>query len=282
MIKNIRDSVARALSEDIGAGDVTADLIQPRATIEATVITREAMTMAGRPWFDQVMRQVDGLIEIDWHFDDGDSIEAGESICDLRGPARSILTAERTALNFLQLMSATATVTAQYVAAVADTDCRILDTRKTLPGLRFEQKYAVKCGGGINHRIGLFDAILIKENHITSAHGIAHAVAAARRSHSGMPVEVEVESMDQLREALTAKADRLLLDNFSPATLREAVAVNRTEGNPPAELEASGGIKINTIRDFAETGVDYISVGALTKNIHAIDLSMRFSPLGQG
>ena len=156
MIKNIRDSVARALSEDIGAGDVTADLIQPRATIKATVITREAMTMAGRPWFDQVMRQVDGSIDIDWHFDDGDTIGAGESLCDLHGPARSILTAERTALNFLQLMSATATVTAQYVAAVADTDCRILDTRKTLPGLRFEQKYAVKCGGGINHRIGLF------------------------------------------------------------------------------------------------------------------------------
>ena len=208
-------------------------------------------------------------------------IDAGESICNLHGPARSILTAERTALNFLQLLSATATVTAQYVAAVAGTDCRILDTRKTLPGLRFEQKYAVKCGGGINHRIGLFDAILIKENHITSAHGIAHAVAAARRSHSGMPVEVEVESMDELLEALTAKADRLLLDNFSPAMLREAVGVNRTEGDPPAELEASGGIKIDTIRDFAETGVDYISVGALTKNVRAIDLSMRFSPLGE-
>ncbi len=282
MIKNIRDSVARALAEDIGAGDVTADLIQPRATIQATVITREAMTMAGRPWFDQVMRQVDASIEVDWHFYDGDMIDAGEPLCDLRGPARSILTAERTALNFLQLMSATATVTAQYVAAVADTDCRILDTRKTLPGLRFEQKYAVKCGGGLNHRIGLFDAILIKENHITSAHGIAHAVAAARRSHSGMPVEVEVESMDELREALTAKADRLLLDNFSPAMLREAVGVNRIEGDPPAELEASGGIKINTIRDFAETGVDYISVGALTKNVRAIDLSMRFSSLGEG
>jgi len=282
VIKNIRDSVARALAEDVGSGDVTADLIRPRATIDATVITRETMTMAGRPWFDQVMRQVDASIEIDWHFDDGDSIEAGEPLCDLSGPARAILTAERSALNFLQLMSATATVTAQYVAAVAGTQCRILDTRKTLPGLRFEQKYAVKCGGGLNHRIGLFDAILIKENHITSARGIAHAVAAARRSHSGMPVEVEVESMDELREALTAKADRLLLDNFSPDMLKDAVAVNRSEGNPPAELEASGGIKIDTIRNFAETGVDYISVGALTKNVRAVDLSMRFSPLGEG
>jgi len=282
VIKNIRDAVERALSEDIGTGDVTADLIQPRATIEATVITRETMTMAGRPWFDQVMRQVDDSIEINWHFDDGDAIEAGEPICNLHGPARSILTAERCALNFLQLMSATATVTAQYVAAIADTHCRILDTRKTLPGLRFEQKYAVKCGGGLNHRIGLFDAILIKENHITSAHGIAHAVAAARRSHSGMPVEVEVESMDELREALTAKADRLLLDNFSPDMLKEAVAVNRSEGKPPAELEASGGIKIDTIRNFAVTGVDYISVGAITKNVRAVDLSMRFSPLGEG
>jgi nicotinate-nucleotide pyrophosphorylase (carboxylating) len=194
----------------------------------------------------------------------------------MTGPARSILTAERTALNFLQLLSATATVTTNYVAAVSGTNCRVLDTRKTIPGLRLAQKYAVRCGGGHNHRVGLFDAILIKENHILSAGGITAAVNAARALQPGMPVEVEVESIDELREALTAKAERMLLDNFSTELLEQAVAINRSEGDPPAELEASGGLSLEQLGEVAATGVDYVSVGALTKNIRAIDLSMRF------
>lgn len=276
MIDDIRHAVIRALAEDVGDGDVTADLIHASERVKATVITRQDMTMAGRPWFDQVMRQVDPDITTDWRYDDGDRIDAGEMLCTVSGSARSVLTAERTALNFLQLLSATATVTADYVQAIDGTGCRILDTRKTIPGLRTAQKYAVKCGGGVNHRIGLFDAILIKENHIASARGIAHAVAAARRSHAGMPVEVEVESIDELKQALKARVDQVLLDNFSLDTLREAVEVNRADGNPPAKLEASGNVTMETIRDIAETGVDYISVGALTKNVKAVDLSMRF------
>jgi nicotinate-nucleotide pyrophosphorylase (carboxylating) len=235
------------------------------------------MTMAGRSWVDEVCRQVDTRIEWDWHAKDGDEIAANGLICTLRGPARSILAAERTALNFLQLLSATATTTAKYVRAVADTNCRILDTRKTIPGLRLAQKYAVQCGGGVNHRIGLYDAILIKENHIASSGGIGAAVDAARSLHAGMPVEVEVESIDELRQALAARAEQLLLDNFSTELLEEAVAVNRAEGNPPAELEASGGISIDEVAAVAATGVDYISIGSLTKNVRAIDLSMRFA-----
>ena len=274
--EDIRASVSRALAEDVGSGDVTAALIPESATMTATVITRELMTLAGRPWFDEVVQQVDSGIGIDWHYDDGDVLDADTTVCRLRGPARSILTAERTALNFLQLLSATATTTAKYVAAVAGTDCRILDTRKTVPGLRLAQKYAVACGGGVNHRVGLFDAILIKENHIMSAGGITAAIASARELHPELPVEVEVESIDELREALTAKVERMLLDNFSHEMLRDAVAINRTEGDPPAELEASGGVMIEAVREIAETGVDYVSVGALTKNVSAVDLSMRF------
>ena len=203
-------------------------------------------------------------------------LDADTTVCKLRGPARPILTAERTALNYLQLLSATATTTAKYVAAVAGTECRILDTRKTVPGLRLAQKYAVACGGGVNHRVGLFDAILIKENHIMSAGGITAAISTARELHPGMPVEIEVESLAELREALAAGVDRMLLDNFSHEMLRDAVAINRTEGEPPAELEASGGVMIEAVREIAETGVDYVSVGALTKNVSAVDLSMRF------
>lgn len=279
LLADIRDGVARALHEDIADGDVTAELVPARATIAAKIVTREAMTLAGRPWVNEVLQQVDSEIGIDWHHEDGDVLEADTIVCRLRGSARSILTAERTALNFLQLLSATATETARYVTAIEGTGCRILDTRKTIPGLRLAQKYAVKCGGGVNHRIGLFDAILIKENHILSAGSIAAAVRAARDLHPDLPVEVEVESLDELREALAAKAERLLLDNFPLDKLREAVAVNRNDGHPPAELEASGGIMLEGIRDIAETGVDYISVGALTKNVRAIDLSMRFSKL---
>ena len=234
------------------------------------------MTLAGRPWVDEVVQQVDPGVGIDWHHDDGDVLDADTTVCRLRGPARSILTAERTALNFLQLLSATATAAAKYVAAVAGTDCRILDTRKTLPGLRLAQKYAVACGGGVNHRVGLFDAVLIKENHIMSAGGLASAVSAARELHPHMPVELEVETLLELREALAVKVERLLLDNFTLEMLRDAVAINRTEGEPPAELEASGGVTTEAVREITETGVDYVSVGALTKNVAAIDLSMRF------
>jgi nicotinate-nucleotide pyrophosphorylase (carboxylating) len=272
----ISNNVKFALREDVGDGDVTGQLIDPAKTIDASIVTRERMTMAGQPWVDEVCRQVDSSIELHWHCSDGDTVEANTLLCDLKGPARSILTAERTALNFLQLLSATATTTSIYVAATAGTSCRLLDTRKTIPGLRLAQKYAVRCGGGHNHRVGLYDAILIKENHILSAGGIAAAVAAARDLHGSMPVEVEVESLDELREALAAKADRMLLDNFSLDLLEQAVAINRSEGEPAAELEASGGMTLAEIAAVAATGVDYISVGALTKNVSAVDLSMRF------
>jgi nicotinate-nucleotide pyrophosphorylase (carboxylating) len=274
--KDIAAAVGNALREDIGDGDVTGELIPLSRHIDASIITREAMTMAGQPWFDEVCKQVDPSIAVSWHCSDGDSVEAGTRLCDVSGPARSILTAERTGLNFLQLLSATATVTAQYVAVVSGTRCQILDTRKTIPGLRLAQKYAVRCGGGQNHRVGLFDAILIKENHILSAGGITAAVRAARELQAAMPVEVEVETVDELREALDVKAERLLLDNFSTEMLEQAVAINASEGDPPAELEASGGMSLAQVQEVAETGVDYISVGALTKNVTAVDLSMRF------
>lgn len=274
---DISKSVVEALAEDIGDGDLTAILIDEAASIEATIVTREDMVMAGRPWFDEVMRQVDHRIAVEWQYKDGDAVAADTELCRVSGPARSILTAERTALNFLQLLSATATVTSHYVAAVAGTDCNILDTRKTIPGLRLAQKYAVRCGGGVNHRVGLFDAILIKENHIASAGSIVAAITAARATHPGMPVEIEVESLDEVREALGASAERLLLDNFAPDMLRDAVSLNRRVGKPPAALEASGNITLENIRDVAETGIDYISIGALTKHVQAVDLSMRFS-----
>jgi len=276
LLADIRSSVSRALQEDVGSGDLTAQLIPSDALIDAAIIARESMTMAGRPWVDEVCVRVDERIAIDWQHDDGDTVIAGAVLCTLHGPARSILTAERTALNFLQTLSATATVTAEYVHAVADTGCRILDTRKSIPGLRQAQKYAVRCGGGHNHRFGLFDAILIKENHILSAGGIEPAITAARNLHKNMPVEVEVESLEELRDALSAKAERILLDNFSSDLLEKAVALNRAEGRPPAELEASGGLTIADIATVAATGVDCISVGALTKNIRAVDLSMLF------
>ena len=276
-IADIKKNVTRALLEDIGSGDISGQLIPASKLASATIIAREAMTMAGRPWVDEICQQVDSDIDIEWLADDGDEVASDSLICTLSGPARSLLAAERTALNFLQLLSATATVTAEYVHAAGNTNCKILDTRKTIPGLRLAQKYAVQCGGGVNHRIGLFDAILIKENHIASAGSIGAAVEAARRLHGGMPVEVEVESIAELREALAVKAERMLLDNFSTELLEEAVRVNRDEGNPGAELEASGGISIDLVPAIAATGVDYISIGALTKNVRAIDLSMRFA-----
>ena len=271
----VRKNVADALLEDVGGGDLTGTLLPESAAARATVVTREDMVLAGRPWFDEVYRQLDSGVRIDWRAADGDRLDAGATLCGLEGPVRALLTGERTALNFLQLLSGTATVVARYAAAVAGTNARILDTRKTIPGLRLAQKYAVRCGGGVNHRVGLFDAILIKENHILAAGGIEAAIRAARARHPQVPTEIEVESLEELRVALAARADRLLLDNFGLDDLRRAVEVNRAEGQPPAELEASGGLTLENIADVAATGVDFISVGALTKNVRAVDLSMR-------
>ena len=273
---DIRAAVARALVEDIGTGDLTAELIPASASAIATITTREHTTLAGCPWVNEVFTQLDPSVELDWLIDDGATVEADTVICKLSGPAQPILTGERTALNFLQTLSATATLTAAYVQAVSGTGCQILDTRKTLPGLRLAQKYAVRCGGGSNHRIGLFDAILIKENHIESAGGISAAIAMCRKLHPALPVEIEVESIEELREALLGKPERLLLDNFSLSMLNEAVAINHAEGRPAAALEASGGLGLDDISNVARTGVDFISVGALTKNVKAIDFSMRF------
>ncbi|MBT8079332.1 MAG: carboxylating nicotinate-nucleotide diphosphorylase [Gammaproteobacteria bacterium] len=276
LLSDVTESVSRALREDVGDGDVTAALVPDAQLAHASIISRDLMVLAGRPWVAEVCRQIDANIAIDWHYDDGSELDPGDTICDWRGPARSILTAERTALNFLQLLSGTATLTAAYVRAVHGTNCRILDTRKTLPGLRHAQKYAVRCGGGVNHRMGLFDAILIKENHIRSAGGIDNAVTAARTLQPDMPIEVEAESLAEFRQALAAGADQIMLDNFATADMQEAVRINRTDGEPPAKLEASGGVRLDTIAAIAQTGVDYISVGALTKDVTAIDLSMRF------
>ena len=273
----IVENVAIALSEDLGSGDLTADLVSEDAGARAIILARESMTLAGQAWVDEIYRQLDERVVVDWLFNDGDRVGVDAELCIVSGPARAILSGERTALNFLQTLSATATETRRYVEAIAGTRCRILDTRKTVPGLRHAQKYAVRCGGGDNHRVGLYDAVLIKENHIVSAGGIAAAVGAARQRHGELPVEVEVESISELREALSAGADRLMLDNFDIDDLRRAVRVNREEGDPPADLEASGGITIERVREIAETGVDCISVGALTKNIRAVDLSLRFA-----
>lgn len=272
----IQKNVADALAEDVGSGDLTASLVPETSNASASIFARENAVMAGRPWVDEVYAQLDPDIRIEWQQDDGDRIDENTVLCEIEGPARAVLTGERTALNFLQTLSATATVTACYVAALKGTDTRVLDTRKTVPGLRLAQKYAVRCGGGVNHRIGLFDAILIKENHILSAGNISNAISAALESATDVMIEIEVESLDELREALEAGAKRLLLDNFSIDDLRAAVDINTETGAPLAELEASGGLTLDQLRQVAETGVDYISVGAISKNIRAIDLSMRF------
>ena len=272
----INANVCAALAEDLGSGDRTAELVPETAVASAVIICREPMTLAGQPWVDEVFRQLDADVELQWLANDGDHLPADAEICVLSGPARALLSGERTALNFLQTLSATATCTARFVSAVADFKAGILDTRKTIPGLRIAQKYAVRCGGGNNHRLGLFDAILIKENHITSFGGIEPAIRAAKEQNTGLPIEIEVESVSELRAALNAGADRLLLDNFDIADLQRAIDINHREGNPPAELEASGGFTMEDVINVAETGVDYISVGALTKNFNAIDLSMRF------
>jgi nicotinate-nucleotide pyrophosphorylase (carboxylating) len=264
-------SVAQSLQEDVGTGDITARLIPAERTSSGRVITREAAVISGRAWVEEVFRQVDPGVKLDWQVEDGDAAVAGQTLFTMSGNARSLLTAERSALNWLQALSGTATLCAGYAARVAHTGVRLLDTRKTIPGLRLAQKYAVTCGGCHNHRIGLWDAFLIKENHIAACGSIANAVAEARRVAPGKPIEVETESLDELEQALSAGADIVMLDEFSLEGMRDAVRLT----GAAAKLEASGGINEQTLVSIAETGVDYISIGALTKDLKAIDLSMR-------
>ena len=272
----VHKNVADALAEDIGSGDLTAGLVDETEIVGASIIAREPLVLAGHPWATEVFRQLDERIQVDWYIEDGQDAEADDIICKLVGPARGLLTGERTALNFLQTLSATATATAAFVAATEGTRAKILDTRKTLPGLREAQKYAVRCGGGHNHRSGLYDAVLIKENHIRSAGSITEALRRAKAAGLDVLVEVEVESLDELREALDAGAERILLDNFPIPELQEAVSINAAYGYVGADLEASGDVSLETVREIADTGVDYISTGAITKNIRAVDLTMLF------
>ncbi|WP_426271051.1 carboxylating nicotinate-nucleotide diphosphorylase [Dyella kyungheensis] len=267
----IQADVERAFAEDIGAGDATAELLPANATASAALTCREEAVMAGIDWFNTCFRRLDPQVQIEWTVRDGDRVAAGSVICRLRGKARALVTAERSALNFLQLLSGTATATAAHVAAVAGTEVRVLDTRKTVPGLRLAQKYAVRCGGGHNHRVGLYDAILVKENHIIAAGSIKAAAEAARRLHPKLLLEIEVENLDELQQALDAGADRIMLDNFTLPLMREAVSIAKGR----AELEISGNVDLSTIGEYASTGVDFISVGALTKHVRAVDLSLR-------
>jgi nicotinate-nucleotide pyrophosphorylase (carboxylating) len=271
-IELITTQVQQALAEDIGQADLTADLIPVAATATASLITRETMTLSGQQWLNEVFRQLDPTITITWKFNDGDKVSANAELCTLVGNARQLLTGERTAMNFVQTLSATATQASQYADIVKDLPVKILDTRKTLPGFRLAQKYAVTCGGGHNHRIGLFDGVLIKENHINAAGSIKLAVSNAKQLHPDVEVEVEVENFDELDQAIEAGADIIMLDNFDILNMKKAVEINQKR----AELEASGGINFDTVRAIAETGVDRISIGAITKDIQAIDLSMRF------
>jgi nicotinate-nucleotide pyrophosphorylase (carboxylating) len=273
--KDLAAQVERALQEDIGSGDLTAALIPAARTGRASVVTRESAILCGVPYVNAVFAQLDATVRVDWQVAEGDPVVADQLLFTVAGPARALLTGERTALNFLQLLSATATAAHTYAGLIEDTPCRVLDTRKTIPGLRSAQKYAVRVGGGQNHRLGLFDAILIKENHIMAAGSIALAVAGARASAAGVSVEVEVENLDELRQAIAAGADIAMLDEFPLEGMREAVAINR--GSPhPLKLEASGSVTKETIRAIALTGVDYVSVGSITKHLRAVDLSMRF------
>lgn len=273
----VADDVARALAEDLGSGDITAALIDAGRESAAEVRSREAAILCGRAWFDEVFRQIDSAVVTQWAYADGAEIGPDAVVCTLRGPARALLSGERTALNFLQTLSGSATAAHRYVQAVAGTGTRILDTRKTLPGLRAAQKYAVRCGGAANHRSGLYDAVLIKENHIAALGSLEEAVRLARGSQPKLMIEVEVENVEQLEAALATSADRVLLDNFPLSSLRDAVAKRNSHGGRRKELEASGGIEIETIRAIAATGVDFISVGAITKHVRATDFSMRFS-----
>jgi len=272
----IQAGVVDALTEDIGTGDLTAALIPADESAAARVIARQPTVLCGVLWFDEVFRQLDSRVVVTWHCAEGEAVDSNRCVCSLEGPARALLSGERTALNFLQTLSGTAMAAREYVQAIASTGAQILDTRKTIPGLRFAQKYAVRVGGGSNHRIGLFDAVLIKENHIAAAGSIEAAVAqAARRIEHSMMLEVEVESLEQLAQALRTSATRIMLDNFDTDQMRKAVAL-RDATAPRIELEASGGITLANVREIAATGVDVISVGAITKDLRAADYSMRF------
>lgn len=285
--QDVSRAVRAALLEDLGdalttldqpdaSADITAQLIPADRMASARIITREAGVFCGQPWVDEVFLQLNaqfgGDVQVEWQVQDGELLTPNQELFRLHGPARLLLTGERTALNFVQTLSGVATLTARYVAELAGTDCRLLDTRKTLPGLRTAQKYAVTCGGGKNHRIGLYDAYLIKENHILACGGIAEAIGEARRLNPGKPVEVEVESLAELEQALAARSDIVMLDNFDVAMMGKAVAINQGR----AKLEVSGNVTLDTLAEFAATGVDFISVGALTKHLRALDLSMRF------
>jgi nicotinate-nucleotide pyrophosphorylase (carboxylating) len=272
---DLPQQVAAALAEDIGSGDLTAELIPADRNGRASVITREAAIVCGIPYVEASFRQLDSRVSFEWLVAEGDSVQINQRLFAVDGPARTLLTGERCALNFLQLLSGTASAAHAYAVLLEGTNCRLLDTRKTIPGLRSAQKYAVRVGGGHNHRMGLFDGILIKENHIMAAGSIATAVAAARLQTRKVPVEVEVENLPQLQQAIEAGADIAMLDNFSLASMREAVAIN-ARADAPLKLEASGGITSATIREIAATGVDFISVGGITKHVRAVDLSMRF------
>lgn len=269
----ITQSIKTSFNEDIGSGDITAELIAPDSRLDVSLICREKAVLCGSQWFSEAFLQLDPDVDIQWLAAEGDLIAANTIICQIQGNARAILSAERTALNFLQTLSATATVTHQYQSRIQHTACKILDTRKTIPGLRLAQKYAVKCGGGCNHRIGLFDAYLLKENHIAAAGSIAAAVTQARELHPQALLEVEVENLSQLDQAIQARVDRVLLDNFTIADLKQAV----TLAGGSVELEASGNITLQNIEEIAQCGVDFISIGALTKHIQAIDFSLRYN-----
>jgi nicotinate-nucleotide pyrophosphorylase (carboxylating) len=273
----ISRAVADTLREDLGGtldatADITASLIPAETQNVATIITREHGVFCGQMWADEVFEQLGGEVVIEWHVQDGDKVEPNQVLCTLTGPARVLLTGERNAMNFIQTLSGCASVVAQYAEKIAHTECRLLDTRKTIPGLRSALKYAVACGGGFNHRIGVFDAYLIKENHIIACGGITKAIETAKQLNPGKPVEVETESLEELQQAIDAGADIIMLDNFSTDMMRKAVEINAGR----AALENSGNVTMDTIAEFAETGVDYISVGALTKHLKAMDLSMRF------
>ncbi|MGD2173494.1 MAG: carboxylating nicotinate-nucleotide diphosphorylase [Gammaproteobacteria bacterium] len=268
----IINQVANALDEDVGSGDISAELIDASARLDTELLVREDAVLCGGPWFDEVFRQCDETISVEWLAKDGDSIGAGQVVARISGPARPLLTAERSALNFLQTLSGTATTTRAYADIIQGTNCRILDTRKTIPQLRHAQKYAVVCGGGCNHRKGLYDAYLVKENHLAACGGIARAAARARQLHADKLLEIEVETLEQLQQAIDANVDRVLLDNFTLEMMREAVSLNAGR----VELEASGNVDSDSLRAIAETGVDFVSSGALTKHLRAIDFSLRY------
>jgi len=273
---DIATVVAAALAEDLGSGDLTAELLDPSARATAHLLVREPATLCGCAWFDETFRQIDRAIVVTWRAADSERIAADTVVCEIRGPARGIVTGERTALNFLQTLSGTATATRAFADVLAGTSTRVLDTRKTLPGLRRAQKYAVRCGGGENHRFGLFDAILIKENHIAAVGGIRAAVSEARRRSPHVPLEVEVETLAELVEALDTAADRIMLDDFSLADMKRAVELRNAHEGKRQELEVSGSVRHEALAAIAATGVDFVSVGALTKHVRAIDFSLRF------